>query len=107
MRSTDLRIIAEGEFETVAEARHALLDPFIEEFVEQHGKFRPHDFDNIRVAGGLALSDLTIEKVDEGIFEISCKDSPQTLNHHRASRLAEFLRRQAMFDDVRVESFGE
>jgi hypothetical protein len=45
--------------------------------------------------------------VDEGVFEISCKDSPQVLNRRRAEQLAEELRRQAIFDEISVEELAE
>jgi len=103
MRDTEFCIIAEGFYETVEEARHALLDPFVEDYVEQTGKFRIHNYEDIHVASGIALSDLSIAEVDEGVFEISCRDSAQILTRRRAEQLAAKLEQQAMFDEIRVE----
>lgn len=96
-------LIVEGDYQNVEEAKHALSDPFVEDFVEKNGKFRVHNFDDIRVAGGLILSDLEIAEIDEGVFEISCRTSAQILNRSRAEKLAETLRRQAMFDEISIE----
>lgn len=97
-------LIAEGNYETVEEARHALIDPFIEDFVEQTGKFRIRNFEDIRVASGISLNDLEIASIDDdGAFEISCRSSGQILNRARAEKLAETLRRQAMFDEITVK----
>jgi hypothetical protein len=102
-KNSEFRVIAEGFYETVEEAKHALIDPFIEDFVEKHGKFKFHQADDIYVASGIALSDLSIAEIDEGVFEISCRDSPQVLNARRAAQLVEKLERQSMFDELRVE----
>jgi hypothetical protein len=102
-RNSEHRIIAEGFYETVEDAKHALIDPFIEDYVEQTGKFKFTDAGEIFVASGIALSDLSIEKIDDEVFEISCRDSPQILTKRRAEQLAEKLRRQAMFDELTIE----
>lgn len=96
-------LIVEGNFFTTEEAKHALVDPFVEEYVEQNGKFKIHNFDAIFAATGITLSDLSIGMLEEGVFEISCKDLPQILNRRRAEQLAENLRRQAMFDEISIE----
>lgn len=103
-KSSEFRIIAEGFYETVEDAKHALIDPFIEDFVEKTGKFKFHQADEIYVASGIALNDLSIAEIDEGVFEISCRDSAQVLTSRRAAQLAEKLEQQAMFDEVRVEA---
>lgn len=102
-KATEFCLIAEGDYETLEDAKHALHDPFVEEFVEQNGKFRVHNFDDIRVASGLILSDLEIAELESGVFEISCRSSAQILNRNRAEKLAETLRRQAMFDEISIE----
>jgi hypothetical protein len=96
-------LIVEGNYLTVEEARHALIDPFIEDFVEQNGKFRIQNFDDIRVVSGISLNDMEIAMIDDGVFEISCRRSGQVLNRTRAEKLSETLNRQAMFDEIRIE----
>ncbi len=102
-KSAEYCLIAEGNYESVEEAKHALIDPFIEEFVEKNGKFRLHNFDDIRATSGISLGDLEIEMIDDGIFEISCRSSPLMLNQRKAEKLADTLRLQAMFDEISVE----
>ena len=102
-KNSEFCIIVEGFYETVEDAKHALIDPFIEDFVEKTGKFKLHQADEIYVASGIALSDLSIAEIDEDVFEISCRDSAQVLTRRRAEQLAEKLEQQAMFDEVRVE----
>ena len=102
-KSNEFCLIVEGNYFTVEEAKHALHDPFIEDFVEQTGRFRIQNFEDIQAVSGIPLGDLEIAEVDEGIFEISCRTSPQILNRRKADLLAETLRRQAMFDEINVE----
>lgn len=102
-KATEFCLIVEGNYETLEDAKHALHDPFIEDYVEKNGKFRAHNFDDIRIAGGIILSDLEIGQIEDGVFEISCRTSPQILNRVRAEKLAETLRQQAMFDEISVE----
>ncbi len=96
-------LIVEGNYATVEEAKHAFIDPFIEDFVEQTGKFRIQNFEDIRAVSGVALADMEIARIDDGVFEISCRASGHILNRSRAEKLAETLNRQAMFDEVRIE----
>lgn len=96
-------MICEGFYAGINEARHALQDPFIEDFVEATGKFRFHNLEDIRVASGISLADLEIVEIDEGTFEISCRNSPLILKKHKAVKLAETLRQQAIFDEIRIE----
>lgn len=103
VKSNEFCLIVEGNYFTVEEAKHALCDPFIEEFVEETGKFRIHNFDDIQATSGISLGDLEISEIEEGVFEISCRTSPQILNKRKAEMLAEIIRRQAMFDEVTVE----
>ena len=66
--SGDKRLEREGQVDeakgavkgAVEEAKHALHDPFIEEFVEQTGRFRIQNFDNIQAVSGIPLGDLEI-----------------------------------------------
>ena len=96
-------LIVEGNYETVDEAKHALIAPFLEDYIEETGKFKIHNFDVIRAASGISLGDLEIVMIDGGMFEISCRASPNILNRRRAEQLAETLTQQAMFEEVRVE----
>lgn len=102
-KSGEFCLIVEGNYFTVEEAKHALCDPFIEEYVEENGKFRIHNFNDIQATSGISLGDLEIAELDEGVFEISCRTSPQILNKRKAELLAETIRRQAMFDEVNIE----
>ncbi|MBA2620808.1 MAG: hypothetical protein H0U87_06380 [Acidobacteria bacterium] len=102
-KAREFCLIAEGDFADIEEAKHALHDPFVEDFVEANGKFRLHNFEDIRVAAGISLGDLEIASIEEGVFEISCRASGQILNRSRAEKLAETLRRQAMFDEISIE----
>ena len=106
-RNSEFCLIVEGFYETVEEAKHALIDPFIEDYVEKTGKYKLHNSAEIFVASGIALDDLSIGEIDEGVYEISCKDSPQILTRRRAEQLAEKLRRQAMFDEISIEPIKE
>lgn len=96
-------LIVEGNYYTQAEAEKALRDPFIEEWIEETGNFRIHNFDEIEVAAGIALGWLEVSMVDDEIFEITCKRADKPLTQDKAKIIAEALRRQDMFDDVRVE----
>jgi hypothetical protein len=96
-------LIVEGNYFDESEAEHALRDPFIEEWVEQTGKFRIHNFDDIEVAGGIALGWLKISMIDDELFEIVCNKPDRMLSEHKAKLIAEALRRQDMFDSITVE----
>lgn len=100
-------LIAEGDFDSVEDAKHALIDPFIEDYVARTGKYKVHNAEDIRVASGIALNDLSIAMIEDGVFEISCRDSAQILTARRAEQLAEELRRQAVFDEITVEELAE
>jgi hypothetical protein len=41
--------------------------------------------------------------IDERVFEIASDDPDRPLTEHKAKGIAEALRRQAMFDEVKVE----
>ncbi len=102
-KATEFCLIVEGSYFTVEEAKHALCDPFIEDFVEQTGRFRIQNFEDIQVVTGISLGDLEIGEIDDGVYEISCRTSPLILNRRKADLLAETLRRQAMFDEISIE----
>ncbi len=102
-KATEFCLIVEGSYFNVEEAKHALHDPFIEDFVEQTGRFRIQNFDDIQAVNGIPLGDLEIAEIDDGVFEVSCRSSPLILNRRKADILAETLRRQAMFDEITVE----
>lgn len=90
-----------------SEAEHALRDPFIEEWVEQTGKFRIHNFDDIEVAGGLSLGDLVVRMIDDEVFEIKSNKPGRPITRHKADLIVEALRRQDMFDEIRIEALEE
>jgi hypothetical protein len=96
-------LIVEGAYLTEAEAEHALRDPFIEDWVEQTGRFRLHNLGDIEVAPGVALGSLGIVMIGECLFEIASVDAEHPLTEHKARRVAEALRRQDMFDEIKIE----
>ena len=96
-------LIVEGAYLTEVEAEHALRDPFIEDWVEQTGRFRIHNMGDIEVTPGVALGMLGVRQLDERLFEIASTDPERPLTEHRARGVAEALRRQDMFDEVNVE----
>lgn len=102
-KSNEFCLIVEGSYFTVEEAKHALHDPFIEDFVEQTGRFRIQNFEDIQAVSGIPLGELEIAMLEDEVFEISCRNSPMILNRRKADQLAETLRRQAMFDEITVE----
>ena len=101
--SSEYCLIAEGNYENVDEAKRALVAPFLEEYIERAGKFRLDDYDLIQVVGGISLGDLEIAEINRFLFEISLRSSPKILKQHKAEQLADILRRQLVFDEVRVE----
>lgn len=100
-------LIVEGNYFDETEAEHALRDPFIEEWVEQTGKFRIHNFDDIDVAGGISLGDLSVECVEDEIFKVFCHNNARFMNLSKANQLAEAIRRQGMFDEIKIEPLGQ
>jgi hypothetical protein len=89
-------LIVEGAYLTETEAEHALRDPFIEDWVEQTGRFRIHNMGDIEVAPGVALGSLGVRLLDE-----------HPLTEHKAKGVADALRRQDMFDEISVEPRDE
>jgi len=96
-------LIVEGAYLTEGEAEHALRDPFIEDWVEQHGHFKIHNMDDIQVTPGVTLGSLGVVMIDDRVFEIASADAEHPLTEHKAKGVAEALRRQDMFDEVDVE----
>lgn len=105
--SSEYCLIVEGNYLDESEAEHALRDPFIEEWVEQTGKFRIHNFDDIEVAGGLTLGDLVVRMIDDEIFEVKSNKHGRPITRHKADLLVDALRRQDMFDEIRVQEIDQ
>jgi hypothetical protein len=100
-------LIVEGTYLSESEAAHALRDPFIEDWVEQTGRFRIHNMDEIQIAPGVTLGSLGVVMLDDCVFEIASTDPEHPLTEHKAKGVAEALRRQDMFDEIRTEPRGE
>jgi hypothetical protein len=100
-------LIVEGAYLSEAEAEHALRDPFIEDWVEQTGRFRIHNMDEILITPGVTLGQLGVVMLDDRVFEIASADPEHPLTEHTAKGVAEALRRQDMFDEIRTELRGE
>ncbi len=96
-------LIVEGTYLSESEAEHALRDPFIEDWVEQTGKFRLHNMDEIQVTPGVTLGALGVVMLEEEVFEIASTDPDNPLTEHKAKGVAEALRRHDMFDEVAVK----
>ena len=88
-KNKEFRLIVTGNFADINEAKHALQDPFIEDFVEETGKFSFNNFEDIRVTNRISLSDLEIAELEEGVYEITCPNAQVILNHPKAEKLAE------------------
>ena len=63
-------LIVEGAYLTESEAEHALRDPFIEDWVEQHGHFKIHNMDDIQVTPGVTLGSLGVVCLDDRVFDL-------------------------------------
>lgn len=101
-KSSEYCLVVYGDYQNVEEAKNALQTPFIEDYFEDHGKFRLQDFSNIRVAKGISLGDLMIAQIESETFEISCTNSHKPLNRTRIEELAELLSLYDMFDEVEI-----
>jgi hypothetical protein len=99
-------LIVEGAYLSVSEAEHALRDPFIEDWVEQTGRFRIHNLHEMLIVPGVTLGQLGVEMLDERVFEIASTDPEHPLTEHKARGVAEALKRQDMFDEISVEPRG-
>jgi len=100
-------LIVEGAYLSESEAEHALRDPFIEDWVEQTGRFRIHNMDEILITPGVTLGLLGVVMLDDGVFEIASTDPEHPLTEHTAKGVAEALRRQDMFDEISAEPRGD
>jgi hypothetical protein len=100
-------LIVEGAYLSESEAEHALRDPFIEDWVEQTGSFKIHNMDEIQISPGVTLGSLGVIMIDDRMFEIASVDPNHPLTEHKAKGVAEALRRQDMFDEVRTEPRNE
>ncbi|HZE69743.1 MAG TPA: hypothetical protein VE135_09490 [Pyrinomonadaceae bacterium] len=96
-------LIVEGAYLSESEAEHALRDPFIEDWVEQTGRFRIHNMDEIQITPGVTLGSLGVFMLDDRVFEIASTDPEHPLTEHKAKGVADALRRQDMFDEIKVE----
>ena len=96
-------LIVEGAYLSESEAEHALRDPFIEDWVEQTGSFRIHNMDEILITPGVTLGQLGIVMIDDRVFEIASTHPDHPLTEHKAKGVAEALRRQDMFDEIKIE----
>ena len=102
-RGREYCLIVEGAYLSEAEAEHALRDPFIEDWVEQTGRFRIHNMGEIEITPGVTLGSLGVVMLDECLFEIASTDPEHPLTEHKAKGVADALRRQDMFDEISVE----
>jgi hypothetical protein len=102
-QSSEYCLIVEGSYLDASEAEHALRDPFIEDWVEQTGRFRIHNLKEMEVAHGVTLGQLGLEMLEEGVFRVSSLDPEHPLTERKARSVAEALRRQDMFDEITVE----
>ena len=100
-------LIVEGAYLSESEAEHALRDPFIEDWVEQTGNFKIHNMDEIQITSGVTLGSLGVVMLDDRVFEIASADAQHPLTEHKAKGVAEALRRQDMFEEIKVEPRGE
>jgi len=96
-------LLLEGSYLNVSEAEHALRDPFIEDWVEQTGRFRIHNLNEMMVVPGVPLGQLGLEEVDDGLFRLYSLDPKHPLTERKAEGVADALRRQDMFEEISVE----
>jgi hypothetical protein len=95
-------LIVEGAYLSESEAIHALQDPFIEDWVEQTGRFRIHNLGEMIVVPGVTLGMLGVVMLDERLFEIASVDPEHPLTQHSAKGVSEALIRYDMFDEINV-----
>jgi hypothetical protein len=93
----------EGPYLSVSEAEHALRDPFIEDWVEETGRFRIHNLNEMMVVPGVPLGQLGVEMVEDRVFQLYSLDPKLPLTERKAEGVADALKRQDMFDEIRVE----
>jgi len=100
-------LIVEGTYLSETEAEHALRDPFIEDWVEQTGHFKINNMDEIQITPGVTLGSLGIVMIDDRLFEIASTDASHPLTELKAKGVAEALRRQDMFEEIKVKPCDE
>lgn len=100
-------LIVEGAYLSESEAEHALRDPFIEDWVEQTGRFKIHNMDEIQITPGVTLGSLGVVMLDDRLFEIAAVDENHPLTEFKAKGVAEALRRQDMFEEIEVKPRDE
>ncbi len=100
-------LIVEGAYLSESEADHALRDPFLEDWVEQTGRFKIHNMNEIQITPGVTLGSLGVVMLDDRLFEIASTDAEHPLTELKAKGVAEALRRQDMFDEVEVKPRDE
>jgi hypothetical protein len=103
-RGSEYCLIVEGAYLSESEAEHALRDPFIEDWVEQHGHFRIHNLGEMEIVPGVVLGALGVVMLDDELFEIASTDPEHPLTEHKAKGIAEALRRQGMFEEISIET---
>jgi hypothetical protein len=96
-------LILEGSYLSVSEAEHALRDPFIEDWVEQYGRFRIHNLNEMIITPGVPLGQLGVEMLEDCVFRLYSLDPEHPLTEHKARGVADALRRQDMFEEIFVE----
>lgn len=102
-KSSEYCLIVEGSYLSVSEAEHALRDPFVEDWVEQTGRFRIHNLKEMVIVPGVTLGQLGVEMIDDGVFRVASLDPEHPLTEHKARGVAEALRRHDMFDEIGIE----
>jgi hypothetical protein len=100
-------LIVEGAYLSESEAEHALRDPFIEDWVEQTGRFKIHNMNEIQITSGVTLGSLGVVMLDDRVFEIASTDGDHPLTQLKAKGVADALRRQDMFDEIEIKPRDE
>lgn len=96
-------LIVEGAYLSESDAIHALRDPFIEDWVEQTGRFRIHNLDEMIVVPGVTLGLLGVVMLEDRLFEIASVDPEHPLTQHTAKGVSEALTRYDMFDEINIQ----
>jgi hypothetical protein len=96
-------LMLEGPYLSVSEAEHALRDPFIEDWVEQTGRFRIHNLNEMMIVPGVPLGQLGVEMLEDRVFQLYSLDPRHPLTERKAEGVADALKLQDMFDEIRVE----
>jgi hypothetical protein len=96
-------LMLEGPYLSVSEAEHALRDPFIEDWVEQTGRFRIHNLNEMMIVPGVPLGQLGLEMLEDRVFQLYSLDPRHPLTERKAEGVADALKRQDMFDEIWVE----